>query len=625
MAMAKGFQVKMSVPDGATPGTVLNVPVKGGTEKIKIRVPAGCGPGTTLVLLQKEGSEEWSLNVDEVVPFAEELGAEQDGPQDNQQQQHLEQLRLEQQEQQYQQLQQQVQLQREMEQKRELQRIHQQEIKQQQMQQQELQQREEQRLKQQQDLELEWQEQQHQQYLQFADLQPPPSEQPAAYTVRLDTTVGEIDIIVRPDWSPNGTRRFLELVAAGDLHDLAFYRAIKGCIAQFGLPARHQWPPIPDDPPTGVPFLLGAVSFAAVGPDTRKSTLFICLGDMSHCLGEKSWETPIGAVAEASLDILDNIDTSHGDIAEFGGEGPETSLINSQGNAYLHKQFPSLTYIHSANLVETYEGGSEELERAHPEAASAEPPLNAASRGVQEAQQLAHQAQAHSLEAACRAQESASAGNYEQAQQAVRMAREAANAAEAAAKAAEAAAEGFIMPSPKQEQRPLPSQQAPGQVVSMQPTALQGSVRSHAPQLVPSQAQPVSAWPAQALPTAMPCPVSQPHQLRPHQQLVTSLQMQQQLMQPIPQPQPQQPPQLPSQLRPPLFLPQAGCPQGPRPQVPQVHPAMAPMQGRPWHGQPQLQLQAAGGYGGPCPPGSFAAPPAGQLRSAHSMAAMDLT
>ena len=61
----------------------------------------------------------------------------------------------------------------------------------------------------------------------------------------------------------------------------------QGCISQFGLPPKRPWPPIPDDPPTGlqmtfhasvrqiiqideiratgVPFLLGAVSFAAIG------------------------------------------------------------------------------------------------------------------------------------------------------------------------------------------------------------------------------------------------------------------------------------------------------------------------------------------------------------------------
>eukprot|EP00401_Gymnodinium_catenatum_P003142 CAMPEP_0117459670 /NCGR_PEP_ID=MMETSP0784-20121206/1601_1 /TAXON_ID=39447 /ORGANISM="" /LENGTH=899 /DNA_ID=CAMNT_0005253297 /DNA_START=37 /DNA_END=2733 /DNA_ORIENTATION=+ len=177
------------------------------------------------------------------------------------------------------------------------------------------------------------------------DLTPPG---PVAHTVRLDTTVGVIDIIVRPDWAPHGARRFLELAAVGDLEDLSFYRAVRGCLAQFGLPARRLWPPLPDDPATGVPFLLGAVCFAAVGQNSRKSNLFICTGDMSHCFGQSSWETPIGAVAENSLDALDRIESCYGDIAECSGNGPNTGRIHEEGNAYLRAEFPRLTYIRSA-------------------------------------------------------------------------------------------------------------------------------------------------------------------------------------------------------------------------------------------------------------------------------------
>eukprot|EP00811_Abedinium_folium_P026166 NODE_3812_length_1981_cov_4.494067.p1 GENE.NODE_3812_length_1981_cov_4.494067~~NODE_3812_length_1981_cov_4.494067.p1 ORF type:complete len:622 (-),score=194.60 NODE_3812_length_1981_cov_4.494067:97-1962(-) len=173
-----------------------------------------------------------------------------------------------------------------------------------------------------------------------------------AFTVRLETTAGAMDILVRPDWSPHGARRFLELAAAGDFDGLAFYRAVQGCVVQFGLRARRQWPPIPDDARTDVPFLRGAVSFAAVGAGSRKSTLFICVGDMSRCLGGSSWETPIGAVAEPSLPALDAVETCYGDIAEFGGAGPDTRRIASEGDAYLEREFPRLTRIVRAHPMD---------------------------------------------------------------------------------------------------------------------------------------------------------------------------------------------------------------------------------------------------------------------------------
>jgi len=218
-----------------------------------------------------------------------------------------------------------------------------------------------------------------------ADLEPLVPSGPVAHTVRLETTVGVIDIIVRPDWAPYGARRFLQLAYCRELDGLAFYRSVKGCLAQFGLPARRLWPPLPDDPPTGVPFLLGAVCFAAAGESSRKSTLFICTGDMSHCFGQSAWETPIGAVAEASLDVLDRIESCYGDIAECGGLGPDAGRIHAEGNAYLRSHFPKLTYIEQARCLDwprplSPGAGQSDLERPAP-AQSAPAPGYAQANG----------------------------------------------------------------------------------------------------------------------------------------------------------------------------------------------------------------------------------------------------
>eukprot|EP00927_Polykrikos_kofoidii_P033374 TRINITY_DN2821_c0_g1_i1.p1 TRINITY_DN2821_c0_g1~~TRINITY_DN2821_c0_g1_i1.p1 ORF type:complete len:625 (-),score=83.73 TRINITY_DN2821_c0_g1_i1:127-2001(-) len=316
-----GMQVTFQIPPGAPPGTILAVPVKGGSEKIKIRVPDGLGAGSTLILTQPEGSEEWDMKVGTVVPlppeesppeaelspltngrapvFSEDGRGSDTGYADARygEAQSTERSR---------------------------------------------------------DGQLEVMSPSSYQY-QGVEGPEPSLDNAVAFTVRLDTTVGVIEVIVRPDWAPHGANRFLRLAASGDLADLSFYRSIKSCIAQFGLPIKRQWPPIPDDPPTGVPFLLGAVSFAAIGENSRKSTLFICTGDMSHCLGNSPWETPIGAVAESSLDVLDRIETVYGDIAEFGGAGPDTSRITTEGASYLQANFPRLTYINAATPLDWHE------------------------------------------------------------------------------------------------------------------------------------------------------------------------------------------------------------------------------------------------------------------------------
>ncbi|OLP99481.1 hypothetical protein AK812_SmicGene17952 [Symbiodinium microadriaticum] len=93
---------------------------------------------------------------------------------------------------------------------------------------------------------------------------PPGIVLPEDKWVRLETTVGVIDIIVRPDWAPGSDTS--ELVYCRELDGLAFYRL---------------WPPLPDDPPTGVPFLLGAVCFAR---DPENSGLFVVYGSSKACV-----------------------------------------------------------------------------------------------------------------------------------------------------------------------------------------------------------------------------------------------------------------------------------------------------------------------------------------------------
>ena len=81
-------------------------------------------------------------------------------------------------------------------------------------------------------LEQEWLQQQ----APVAQPEAPLGTENVAYTVRFETTVGTIDIVVRPDWAPHGTQRFLELAKAGDFDDRAFYRAVPSCsVALEGL------------------------------------------------------------------------------------------------------------------------------------------------------------------------------------------------------------------------------------------------------------------------------------------------------------------------------------------------------------------------------------------------------
>lgn len=439
----KGTQVTLKVPDGAEPGTLLNVPVRGGTSHVQVPVPQGVGPGSKLVLTQAAGSEEWALSLgDVIVPWGDAPGSppvpqEPEEPEEEMPAapDHLDPAS----------------------------RAH-------------------------------------------AQLSAPPGD-PVAFTVRLNTTVGVLDVIVRPDWAPKGTQRFLELARCGDIADLAFYRAVKGCLVQFGLPPKRVWPPIEDDPSSGVPFLLGAIGFAAVGPNTRKSTLFICTGDMSHMLGSKPWEVPIGAIAESSLDVLDRIDTTYGDIAEFGGKGPDTARINAEGNAYLRANFPGLTYIQQAFPIDWSPSNG----RAQPRADDSSVQLSPADLADQAATEAEAQA-LYARRAAELVQRAVQANDLAEAQQqhdearraadlaaaALRAAQEAEHSARAARQAAQAARQHAAAPLPEAKPPtyiPPPHAPVPGQPQRSYEPAPQVIMLPRPPPGAPQYQQFQEGWP----------------------------------------------------------------------------------------------------------------------------------
>ena len=77
-------------------------------------------------------------------------------------------------------------------------------------------------------------------------------------------------IQTRPDWSPLGQKRFIELVNDRYYDGAALFRAIKNFIVQFGLAStkamRDKWGKkeleIKDDPHIDIPFTRGIMSFA---------------------------------------------------------------------------------------------------------------------------------------------------------------------------------------------------------------------------------------------------------------------------------------------------------------------------------------------------------------------------
>lgn len=177
---------------------------------------------------------------------------------------------------------------------------------------------------------------------------------PETFTVRFETTKGDIMIDVTRAWAPNGADRFYNLVKVGYFNETAFFRVIGGFMAQIGIngdPAVNKvWREarIPDDS-VSKSNERGYVTFAAASmPNTRTTQFFINFGN-NHRL-DKMRFAPFGKVQDASMAVVDKLYAGYGEGAP-AGRGPSQGRLQSEGNPYLKKEFPELDYVNHASIV----------------------------------------------------------------------------------------------------------------------------------------------------------------------------------------------------------------------------------------------------------------------------------
>jgi len=178
---------------------------------------------------------------------------------------------------------------------------------------------------------------------------------PATYKVNFDTSIGAFVVEVHRDWAPNGADRFYNLVKNGYYDGLRFFRVIPNFMVQFGIsgdPALNtvwQEARIPRDP-VKQSNTRGYVTYAmrggTQGPDTRTVQVFINFGDNSPL--DKDGFAPFGRVT-SGMNVVDKIYAGYGEGAP-SGNGPDQGRVQSQGNAYLTKDFPKLDFIKKATI-----------------------------------------------------------------------------------------------------------------------------------------------------------------------------------------------------------------------------------------------------------------------------------
>lgn len=177
---------------------------------------------------------------------------------------------------------------------------------------------------------------------------------PAEYKVRMQTTKGDVVILVHRDWSPLGADHFYELTKLRFYDGARFFRALPGFIVQWGIngdpDVNKKWSNIQirDDPPK-VSNKTGTVTFAMAGPNSRTTQVFVNLADNGASLDPQGF-TPFGEVIQG-MDKMASVYMEYGEGAP-NGAGPNQAAIADIGNAYLEEHFPKLDYIKTARISE---------------------------------------------------------------------------------------------------------------------------------------------------------------------------------------------------------------------------------------------------------------------------------
>lgn len=170
---------------------------------------------------------------------------------------------------------------------------------------------------------------------------------PEEYKVVLQTTKGDVTILVHRNWSPLGADHFYQLINLGFYNGDRFFRVVPDFVVQFGMngdpTTNKQWSDanIADDP-VKVSNKQGTVVFAKTSePNTRSTQIFINLGNNSRL--DAQGFSPFGEVIQG----MDSVEAFYKDY----GESPDQAQIGQRGNAYLQESFPKLDYIKKASVV----------------------------------------------------------------------------------------------------------------------------------------------------------------------------------------------------------------------------------------------------------------------------------
>lgn len=163
---------------------------------------------------------------------------------------------------------------------------------------------------------------------------------------------GDVVVEVHPEWAPLAAQRFAELVEQRFFDDNRFFRVVCGFVAQFGISGDPKissaWhgKELKDEPQLShITNGQGRLSFFTDGKDDRNTQIVFNVKD-NMFLDDKGY-VPFAEVKEGQF-FIDRIYNGYGGSSK----APVSSRMETEGNAYVDKDFPRLTRIRTVEVVQ---------------------------------------------------------------------------------------------------------------------------------------------------------------------------------------------------------------------------------------------------------------------------------
>ena len=165
-------------------------------------------------------------------------------------------------------------------------------------------------------------------------------------TLIADANLGEVVVKLKPEWAPIAVQRIKELTMDSFWDECRAFRVVPNFVVQLGINGDPQkqkrWREnIPDEASVKGSNTRGTVTFAMAGPNTRTTQIFFNTVNNKRLDGMNF--APFGEVI-SGMDIIDRINNEY-------RETPNQGKIQQQGNEYLKKNFPKMSYIKSARFI----------------------------------------------------------------------------------------------------------------------------------------------------------------------------------------------------------------------------------------------------------------------------------